>query len=55
MEKEKEKQTVLIVDDEAVIRLFVRVILEDAGHEVKEASNADVALRLIADAALRSC
>jgi CheY-like chemotaxis protein len=49
MEKEKEKQTVLIVDDEAVIRLFVRVILEDAGHEVKEASNADDALRLIAD------
>jgi DNA-binding NtrC family response regulator len=49
MENEKEKQTVLIVDDEAVIRLFVRVILEDAGHEVKEASNADDALRLIAD------
>jgi CheY-like chemotaxis protein len=48
-EKEKEKQTVLIVDDEPIIRLLVRQILEDAGHEVKEASNADDALRLIAD------
>jgi DNA-binding NtrC family response regulator len=48
MGKEKEKQTVLIVDDEPVIRLFVRQILEDAGHEVKEASNADDALSLIA-------
>ena len=47
MEKEKEKQTVLFVDDEPLIRLLVRQILEDAGHEVKEASNADDALRLI--------
>jgi two-component system, response regulator PdtaR len=48
MGKEKEKQTVLIVDDEPLIRFLVRQILEDAGHEVKEASNADDALSLIA-------
>jgi CheY-like chemotaxis protein len=48
MGKEKQKQTVLIVDDEPLIRFLVRQILEDAGHEVKEASNADDALSLIA-------
>jgi DNA-binding NtrC family response regulator len=48
MGKEKEKQTVLIVDDEPLIRFLVRQILEDAGHEVKEASTADDALSLIA-------
>lgn len=49
MRKEKEKQTVLIVDDEPLIRMHIRQVLEDAGHEVKEASNADDALSLIAD------
>jgi DNA-binding NtrC family response regulator len=48
MKKEKEKQTVLIVDDEPLIRISARQILEDAGHEVKEASNADDALSLTA-------
>jgi len=48
MGKEKGKQTVLIVDDEPLIRFLVRQILEDAGHEVKEASNADDALSLMA-------
>ena len=47
MEKVRDKQTVLIVDDEPLIRLYVRGVLEDAGHLAKEASNAEDALRLI--------
>ena len=42
-----EKQTVLIVDDEPLIRMYVRGVLEDAGYQAKEASNAHDALRLI--------
>jgi len=47
MEKVRDKQTVLIVDDEPLIRLYVRGVLEDAGHLTKEASNAEDALKLI--------
>ena len=49
MGKGKEKQTVLIVDDEPLIRFDVRGVLEDAGYCAKEASNAEEALRLIHD------
>ena len=47
MEKVRDKQTVLIVDDEPLIRLYVRGVLEDEGHLTKEASNAEDALKLI--------
>ena len=47
MEKGKGKQTVLIVDDEPLIRMYVRGVLEDAGYQAKEASNAQDALHLI--------
>ena len=47
MENNREKQTVLIVDDEPFIRMYVRGVLEDAGHLAKEASNAQDALTLI--------
>ena len=44
-----EKQTILIVDDEPIIRMFIRDVLEGAGHLAKEASNAQDALCLIAE------
>lgn len=44
---QQDRQTVLIVDDEPFIRMYVRGVLEDAGHLAKEASNAQDALRLI--------
>ena len=47
MGKAKAKQTVLVVDDEPFIRMYVRSVLEDSGHSTKEASNAQDALRLI--------
>lgn len=40
---------VLVVDDEALIRLTVIDALEDAGFEVIEASTADEALNIIND------
>lgn len=46
MRKEK-KQTILIVDDEPLIRMHIREVLEDAGHVTKEASNAQDAMHLI--------
>ena len=53
MENDKARQTVLIVDDESLIRLYVRGVIEDAGHLAKEASNAEDALRLTMQTALR--
>lgn len=38
---------VLIVDDEQDIRDTVRFILEDAGHQVQEASDGESALQII--------
>ena len=38
---------ILVVDDEPLIRNCVREILEDGGYGVKEAGNADEALRLL--------
>ncbi len=42
-------KTVLIVDDEPLIRAYVRDVVEDAGYKAKEAGTADEALRLIED------
>jgi DNA-binding response OmpR family regulator len=41
------KRTVLVVDDDAALRLLCRVNLEEAGFEVVEASDGDEALELI--------
>ena len=40
---------ILVIDDEPIIRLDARAILEDAGYVVVEAPSADEALRLLAD------
>lgn len=40
-------QTVLIVDDDADIRMALRMVLEDAGYHVVEASDGVVALALL--------
>ena len=40
---------ILVVDDEALLRSFVRAILEDHGYSVKEAATAHDALVLLDD------
>lgn len=40
---------ILVIDDEAIIRLDAREILEDAGYVVTEAASADEAMPLLAD------
>ena len=40
---------ILVIDDEPIIRLDARAILEDAGYVVTEAASADEALPLLAD------
>ena len=40
---------VLVVDDEAVLRLIVSEVLEDNGFQVLEAENAKAALKVLAD------
>jgi CheY-like chemotaxis protein len=42
-----EKVTILVVDDEAIIRMGAVQILLDAGYAVVEACNADVALEIL--------
>jgi CheY-like chemotaxis protein len=46
MRKEK-KKTVLVVEDEAEVRLFLKTVLEDAGFEVVTADNGKQALERI--------
>ena len=41
------KAIVLVVEDEALIRLHAVSMIEDAGYEVIEASNADEAIRIL--------
>jgi CheY-like chemotaxis protein len=40
-------KVILIVDDEPLLRAFVREILEDTGYAVKEAATADEAIKLL--------
>jgi CheY-like chemotaxis protein len=42
---------ILVVDDEAEIRKLVRLLTERAGYRVREASNADDALRILQEGA----
>ena len=42
-----EKAVILVVEDEALIRMGTVQLLEDAGYTVLEAWNADVALRVL--------
>jgi CheY-like chemotaxis protein len=42
-----ENTSILVVDDEALIRMDVTYILEEAGHSVIEAANADEAIRML--------
>lgn len=41
------KAIVLVVEDEALIRLDAVHMIEDAGYEVVEAANADEAIRIL--------
>jgi two-component system, response regulator PdtaR len=41
------KAVVLVVEDEALIRLDTVQMIEDAGYDVLEASNADEAIRIL--------
>ncbi|OEO31025.1 hypothetical protein VW23_018215 [Devosia insulae DS-56] len=41
--------TILVVDDEPLIRLDIAYMLEDLGYQTTEASNADEAMQLLAD------
>jgi len=47
--KTNHRRTVLVVDDEPVIRLVALHGLEDAGFEAVEAESADVALTILRD------
>ncbi|MGE0468784.1 MAG: response regulator [Nitrospira sp.] len=42
--------SILIVDDDAPIRALLRRILEEDGHQIREASNGEIGLRLYRDA-----
>ncbi len=39
-------QTVLVIDDEELIRGFIRLALEREGYEVREAHNGEIGLRM---------
>ena len=46
----KDQSTVLLVEDEPHIRLFVSELLDEAGFRVIEAANASEALAIIREA-----
>ena len=46
---EKEKATVLVVDDEPFLRLFACGVMEEAGYPTKQAGDAEEAMRILAD------
>jgi DNA-binding NtrC family response regulator len=41
------KVTILVVEDEALVRTNIGIELEEAGYRVREAASADAALRLL--------
>lgn len=47
MSTEAGKPAVLIVDDEAIIRMYATVLVEDAGYVAIEAATADEALAIL--------
>jgi CheY-like chemotaxis protein len=47
MDKTETNPLVLIVDDEALLRMHAADLLEDAGYATLEAANADEALRIL--------
>ncbi len=47
MSTEAGKPAVLIVDDEAIIRMYAAVLVEDAGYVAIEAATADEALAIL--------
>ena len=47
MQERERAPTVLVVEDEALIRLFIRGALEDGGYAAAEAGSADEALDLL--------
>ena len=47
MSKRKQRTTVLVVDDEALIRMFAVDVLEDEGFDTIEAGDAEAALELL--------
>lgn len=44
-----ENPTILVVDDEALLRMHAQGVLEDNGFEVLEAQNADEALSVLSE------
>jgi CheY-like chemotaxis protein len=42
-----ETATILVVEDEAIIRMGTAQILQDAGYTVVEAQNADIAIQIL--------
>jgi CheY-like chemotaxis protein len=48
MEPAENQRTILVVEDEALIRLAVVELLKDAGYRVIEAGNSADALTLLA-------
>ena len=48
METHQNGHTILVVDDEPIIRMYVSAVLEDAGYSVLEAKDCEEALVLLA-------
>jgi PleD family two-component response regulator len=48
-EKRMATKTLLVVDDEPLLRTYVRDLLEGAGYAVKEAADAHEAIRFLED------
>jgi two-component system chemotaxis response regulator CheY len=40
---------ILVIDDESLVRTFLRDVLESAGHEVREGANGDEAIAAFAE------
>lgn len=49
MMTEASKQTVLVVDDDFLVRMLAVETLRDCGYEVREAEDGDVALDMLRD------